>query len=101
MVRNNLPVVVVVLNNSSWGASQHFQEIVSGTDRVTGTRLGNARYHEVAAGFGAHAQFITEIADLGPAIETAFASGRPACINVAIDLAPVPPEVGMLMGNRR
>lgn len=98
MVRNKLPIVVLILNNGSWGASQHFQEIVSGADRVTGTRLGNARYHEVAAGFGAHAQYVTEISELGPAIETAFTSGRPSCINVAIDLKPVPPELGMLMG---
>lgn len=101
MVRNNLPIVVVILNNRSWGASQHFQEIISGRERVTGTRLGNARYHDVAAGFGCHAQYVTEIADLGPAIKTAFATGKPACINVAVDLEPVPPEVGMLMGKRK
>ena len=100
MVRNQLPIVVVIINNSSWGASQHFQEIVSGAERVTGTRLGNARYHEVAAGFGCHAQLVTEIDDLGAAIENAYASGKPACINVAVDLQPVPPEVGMLMGGR-
>lgn len=98
MVRNNLPVVVVVMNNSSWGASQHFQEIISGKDRVIGTRLGNAKYHEVAAGFGCHAEYVTQIADLGPAIKAAFASGKPACINVAIDFKPTPPELELLMG---
>lgn len=52
MVRHKLPIVVVVMNNSSWGASQHFQEIVSGKDRLLGTQLSTTRYHDVAAGFG-------------------------------------------------
>ena len=98
MVRKNLPVVVVIMNNSSWGASQHFQEIVSGPERVIGTRLGNARYHEVAAGFGCFSRYVTDIKELGPAIKAAFASGRPACINVAIDIKPLPPELELLMG---
>lgn len=98
MVRNNLPIVVVVMNNSSWGASQHFQEIISGPERVTGTRLGNARYHEVAAGFGCFSRCVTRIEELAPAVREAFASGQPACINVIIDFKPMPPEVELLMG---
>lgn len=97
MVRNNLPVVTVIMNNRSWAASQHFQEIVSGGDRLIGTRLGDARYHEVAAGFGCHGAYVERIEDLAPAIREAFASGRPACINVAVDVAPLPPEIGLLM----
>jgi acetolactate synthase-1/2/3 large subunit len=97
MVRHKLPIVAVVMNNHSWAASQHFQEIVSGANRVTATRLRDARYHEVAAAFGAHGQHVTRIEELGPAIKGAFASGKPACINVAIDLAPLPPELHLLM----
>src|SRR5579862_301009 len=97
MVRHKLPIVAVVMNNHSWAASQHFQEIVSGADHLVGTELRDANYHEVAAAFGCHEQRVTEIKDLGPAIKSAFASGRPACINVSIDVAPIPPEVYMLM----
>jgi len=97
LVRHQLPVVAVVMNNHSWAASQHFQEIVSGKNRLTGTELRDAKYHEVAAAFGAHGQRVTAIKDLGPAIKAAFASGKPACINVAIDLAPLPPELHLLM----
>ena len=97
MVRHNLPIVAVVMNNHSWAASQHFQEIVSGTNRLTGVELRDAKYHEVAAAFGCHSQRVTEIKDLGPAIKAAFASRKPACINVAIDLAPLPPELHLLM----
>ena len=97
MVRHNLPIVAVVMNNHSWAASQHFQEIVSGANRLTGVELRDAKYHEVAAAFGCHGQRVTEIKDLGPAIKAAFASRKPACINVAIDLAPLPPELHLLM----
>ena len=97
MARRNLPIVAVVMNNHSWAASQHFQEIVSGKNRLTATELRDANYHEVAAAFGAYGRRVTEIKDLGPAIKAAFASGKPACINVSIDVAPIPPEVHLLM----
>jgi acetolactate synthase-1/2/3 large subunit len=97
MVRHQLPIVVAVMNNHSWAASQHFQEIVSGKNRLTGTVLRDAKYDEVAAAFGCHAQRVTEVQELGPAIKAAFASGKPACINVAIDVVPLPPELHLLM----
>jgi acetolactate synthase I/II/III large subunit len=97
MMRHQLPIVAVVMNNHSWAASQHFQEIVSGANRVTATTLRDVRYHDVAAAFDCHGQRVTKIQDLGPAIKAAFASGKPACINVAIDLAPLPPELHLLM----
>ncbi|HEV7716979.1 MAG TPA: thiamine pyrophosphate-binding protein [Steroidobacteraceae bacterium] len=97
MVRHGLPIVVVIMNNRSWAASQHFQEIVSGPDHVLGTKLGDARYHDVAKAFGANGSHITRYEELGPAIKAAFASGKPACINVEIDLAPIPPEIELLM----
>jgi len=97
MVRHRLPIVVVVMNNRSWGASQHFQEIVSGRENVLGTRLGDARYHDVAKAFGANGVHVTKLEELGPAIKNAFASGESTCINVEIDVAPIPPEVELLM----
>ena len=97
MARHKLPIVAVVMNNRSWAASQHFQEMVSGPNRVMGTQLGEARYHDVARALGCEGVHVTELKDLGPAIEKAFESRRPTCINVEIDLKPVPPELGMLM----
>jgi acetolactate synthase-1/2/3 large subunit len=97
MTRHGLPIVVLVMNNRSWGASQHFQEIVSGRDHVLGTRLGDARYHDVARAFGAQGTHVTRIDELAPALKAAFASRKPTCINVEIDIAPIPPEVGLLM----
>lgn len=97
MARHKLPIVAVVMNNHSWAASQHFQEIVSGKDRLLGTELRDANYHEVAEAFGCFGRRVTEIKDLGPAIKAAFASGKPACVNVSIDVVPLPPELHLLM----
>jgi acetolactate synthase I/II/III large subunit len=97
MARHQLPIVAVVMNNRSWAASQHFQEMVSGQNRVVGTQLGEARYHDVARALGCEGVHVTELKDLGPAIRMAFESGRPTCINVEIDVKPTPPELGMLM----
>jgi acetolactate synthase-1/2/3 large subunit len=94
LARHRLPIVVLVMNNRSWAASQHFQEMVG--NPVRGTRLGDARYDEVAVGFGCRGQYVRDLAELGPAIRAAFASGQPTCINVVIDVAPVPPELALL-----
>jgi acetolactate synthase-1/2/3 large subunit len=97
MARHKLPIVAVIMNNRSWAASQHFQEMVSGENRVIGTRLGGAKYHDVAVAFGCNGVHVTEIGQLAPAIEAAFKSGQPTCINVEIDVKPAPPELAMLM----
>ncbi|MGE5721145.1 MAG: thiamine pyrophosphate-binding protein [Sphingomonadales bacterium] len=97
MARHKLPIVTVVMNNHSWAASQHFQELAVGPNRITRTRLGGARYDEVAAGFGCRGEHVRRIEELRPAIAAAFASGEPTCINVEVDVAPTPPELHLLM----
>ncbi|MGH8151004.1 MAG: thiamine pyrophosphate-binding protein [Steroidobacteraceae bacterium] len=94
LARHRLPVVVAVLNNRSWAASQHFQEMIG--HPVAGTRLAGARYDEVAAGFGCAGRHIVRIEELGPALREAFASGKPTCLNIEIDVAPMPPELALL-----
>ena len=94
LARHRLPVVVAVMNNRSWAASQHFQEMVG--NPVRGTRLSGAKYHEVAIAFGCEGRLITDVAQLGPAVREAFASGRPTCLNIEIDVTPLPPELAML-----
>ena len=94
LARHRLPVVVVVMNNRSWAASQHFQELIG--NPIAGTRLSGARYDQVAEAFGCEGRHITRIEELGPALREAFARTRPACLNVEIDVAPMPPELALL-----
>jgi acetolactate synthase I/II/III large subunit len=94
LARHRLPIVVAVMNNRSWAASQHFQEMVG--NPVRGTRLSGAKYHDVAVAFGCEGRLITDLEELGPAVRQAFASGRPTCLNIEIDVTPMPPELAML-----
>ncbi len=97
-VRNKLPLIVVVMNNKSWGATLHFQQMVVGQDRVTGTRLENGRYEGVASALGAGSYFADDAESFRNALRTALGRNEPACINVIVDLDPVPPEELVVMG---
>lgn len=97
-VRNDLPLIVVVMNNQSWGATQHFQKLVVGPNRVTKTLLPNGRYHDVASALNCAGYLATDERSLREALERALRDNRPACINVQVDLDPIPPEERILMG---
>ncbi|HZP57900.1 MAG TPA: thiamine pyrophosphate-binding protein [Dehalococcoidia bacterium] len=89
LVRFNMPVVSVVGNDRQWGQILVGQEKMYGEERVVATRLAdNARYDRVVEALGGHGEFVTEPDDIFPAIERAFASGKPACVNVIIDQKP-------------
>jgi acetolactate synthase-1/2/3 large subunit len=95
MVRNGLPTVAVVLNNRAWGSSVHFQERNSGPERVHGTRLGAARYDQVAAALGGRGVHVTDVDAIGPALREALSSELPTCINVEVELGAAPPNMGV------
>jgi acetolactate synthase-1/2/3 large subunit len=84
-VRHNIPLVTVVNNDQGWGMIRHGQ--LQRYEQTVGAELGPVRYDEVAAGFGAHSELVTEPEEIRPALERAFASGRPSCLNVMTDPA--------------
>ena len=88
-VRHNLPVVAVLGNNSIWGIDWQIQKGLFG--RPVWTDLLPTRYDLVAEGLGAYGEHVTRAADLAPALTRAFASNRPALVNVEIDqvISPV------------
>jgi acetolactate synthase-1/2/3 large subunit len=91
-VRHNLPVVSVVGNDRQWGQITVGQVQMYGRERAVASILGdNARYDRVVDALGGHGEFVTEPAQIRPAVERAFASGKPACVNVITD--PEPPGV--------
>jgi acetolactate synthase-1/2/3 large subunit len=89
-VRFNLPLVVIVGNDAGWAAERHRQRQVYGQDRVVASDLLPTRYDRVAEALGCHAEHVEHPEQLGPALERAFASGKPACVNVAIASIPSP-----------
>lgn len=98
LVRKNIPLIVIVMNNQSWGATLHFQQLAVGPNRITNTRLENGAYHSVAAAFGADGYFADDAESFEAALTAALAANRPACINVAVALDPIPPEELILIG---
>jgi acetolactate synthase I/II/III large subunit len=88
-VRFNMPVVSVVGNDRQWGQITVGLVRAYGRERAAPTILAdNARYDKVVEALGGHGEFVTEPDQIAPAIERAFASGKPACVNVILDQMP-------------
>jgi acetolactate synthase-1/2/3 large subunit len=86
LVRHNLPVVMIVGNNSAWGLEKHPMQSLFGYD--VAADLGHqTRYDEVAIALGAGGEFVTEASKIGAALDRGFASGIPYLINIATDPA--------------
>ncbi len=84
-VRNNLPIVTVVANDQAWGMCKHFQELKYGKGNYVATLLKPTRYDEVVRALGGYGEQVTRPEEILPALERAFASGLPACLNVMTD----------------
>src|SRR3989441_10915064 len=50
-----------------------------------GRNLGYTRYDKVAQDLGAHGEFVEKPHEIRPALERAWASGKPAVVNVVTD----------------
>jgi acetolactate synthase-1/2/3 large subunit len=89
-VRYRLPFVAVVGNDATWNAEYQIQLREYGAERARGCELLPARYDLVAAALGGHGELVTTPEQLGPALQRALASGKPACVNVMIERVPAP-----------
>jgi thiamine pyrophosphate-dependent acetolactate synthase large subunit-like protein len=90
-VREKIPVVCVVFNDQGLGNERAFQQEHYG-GRIYATDYENPDFGALARVFGAHGEQVRKPGDLEGALARAFASGRPALIDVMIDqktLAPV------------
>jgi acetolactate synthase-1/2/3 large subunit len=84
MVRHNIKVISVISNNGSWGQVKQLQ--LSGYGRELGVKLSQTtRYDKLVESLGGHGEFVERPAEIRPALERAFASPKPACINVITD----------------
>ena len=84
-VRRGLPFVAVVGNDARWNAEHQIQLKAYGAERAVVCELLPSRYDQVAAALGGHGEHVTRVADLPGALERALHSGKPACVNVAIE----------------
>ncbi len=90
MVRHDLPVKILLGNNSIWGIDWQIQKGIYGrpvwTDLAQGTR-----YDLVAKGLGAYGENVQTAEQLEPAMKRAFAHNGPTLLNIEVDqiISPV------------
>ncbi|WP_052223227.1 thiamine pyrophosphate-binding protein [Novosphingobium malaysiense] len=86
-VRKNLPLVCVVGVDFQWGLEVGIYRSTFGTGtNEAGVHWSDkVRFDKIAEGFGAHGDYITDAADIGPAIRKAYERGGPTVIHVKID----------------
>ncbi len=87
-VRHRIPIVCVVANDGGWGQIRRGQIAKYGRDRVIGSQLGLRPYHKIVEAMGGYGELVERTEDLKGALERAFQSGLPACINVITDPEP-------------
>ncbi|HET8937767.1 MAG TPA: thiamine pyrophosphate-binding protein [Polyangiales bacterium] len=86
--RLELPIVTVVGVDFQWGLEVGVYKRTFGHGNTTEPGVHwskNVRFDKIAEGLGCKGLFIEKAEDLAPAIEAAFASGKPTVIHVPID----------------
>jgi len=91
LVRHGIPVVAVMGNNGIWAPEKHPMESLYGYSVATELQPG-CRYDRVVEALGGHGELVERPDDLRPALERAFASGKPALVNVLTDPEVVYPR---------
>jgi len=96
MVRHRIPVVCVVGNNGIWALEKHPMMSMLGVSIAAD--LGHqTRYDKVVEALGGHGEQVDRPDQIRPALERAFASGLPACVNVICDPDAEYPRSSVLM----
>ncbi len=89
----NIPIVVVLWNNSSWGPSFEQIPLLRGHTEPF-DMLPGIRYDRIAAELGCHGEHVDDPDGIRPALERAFAASRPAVINIVGDKRIGHPSLG-------
>ncbi len=85
LVRHDLPVVMVMGNNSAWGLEKGPMQMLYGYD-VAADLAQRTAYHEVVKALGGAGEMVTDPKQIGPALDRAFASGVPYLVNIITDV---------------
>ncbi len=91
-VQYDIPIVIALLNNIGWIAIKDLQMAVYGDDKAMATEfakdsgdLYTPNFADIAEAFGAYGERIERAEEVKPALERAFASGKPAVIEVMVN----------------
>ncbi|MBI1745157.1 MAG: acetolactate synthase [Acidobacteria bacterium] len=84
MARQKIKVVGVVGNDAAWMQIRRGQIEFFGEGRAVATKLDYTRYDKVVEALGGHGEYVERVEEIRPALERAFASEKPALVNVKI-----------------
>jgi acetolactate synthase-1/2/3 large subunit len=84
LVRHDLPVVMVVGNNSAWGLEKHPMRLLHSYDVAADLQPG-LRYDAVVSALGGAGETVSDPEEIGPALDRVFAAGVPYLVNVLTD----------------
>src|SRR4051794_9627513 len=89
-VQYRLPIIVIVVNNSSYGTIRMHQEREY-PGRVVATDLTNPDFAALARAYGGHGETVVATEEFSAAFERAVGSGKPALIEIKLDLEAITP----------
>ena len=72
------------MNNRCWGAEKAYQRDFFG-ERYIGADVGSPPFDKAAELYGAAGFKVERLPELGDAVATALAGGKPAVVEVAVD----------------
>jgi len=84
LARHGVNVVGVMGNNGIWALEKHPMEFLYGYS-VAAELRPETRYDQLVEALGGHGELVQRPQDVRPALERAFAAGRPALVNVLTD----------------
>ncbi len=84
LARHGIEIVAVMGNNGIWALEKHPMESLYGYSVAADLRP-ETRYDQVVEALGGYGELVREPSELRPALERAFASGKPALVNVLTD----------------
>jgi acetolactate synthase I/II/III large subunit len=90
-VQEQLPIIVLVINNGMYGTIRMHQERHY-PGRVSGTDLVNPDFAAYARAFGAHGAVVGRTEDVRDALDEALAAGRPALVELRVDPEAITPR---------
>jgi acetolactate synthase I/II/III large subunit len=89
-VQFDLPIIIVIADNSSYGTIRMHQEREY-PGRISATELRNPDFAAYARAFGGYGALVEKTADFADAFASACGSGKPAIIHLKIDPEAITP----------
>ena len=90
-VHHGIPIIVIVVNNGAYGTIRMHQEREYPA-RVSATALTNPDFAALALAYGGHGETVTKTDEFSAAFERAVASGKPAIIELKLDIEAITPS---------